>query len=205
MARYNEILSGRFNRALQKLTGIKGEPPSPQLAGEIVPVHIIESGPENRYPEGWNRYGIILTLGGTVGNFNFHEFRNPTGSGVVAVFEHTTVRSAASGAGFNFRVGKQTTDGSSLNTNIARLDGRSLTGGSSLSVSTGVGLATTALIFFVINNDVAAHDYPLILTVNQEITVLPGDAFMIDCQSTNASTATSHIWRERPLEDSEKI
>lgn len=185
---------------------MKGEPPSPQLAGEIVVSHPLSSGAEHKYLESWNRYGTVLALGATVGNLNFHMFRNPATSGIIAVFEHTTVRSAAAGSGFNFRMRKQTTDGSSVTSGLTRLDARIGSQGSGLILSTGINITVgTFDIFFTIANTNAGQDYPLIITDMQEVTLLPGDAFIIDNQSANASTLTNHMWRERALEDSEKF
>src|SRR5882762_4396490 len=45
MARFNEILTGRYNRFLQKLLQMKGGPPSAQLASEIQPGFNVEQLP----------------------------------------------------------------------------------------------------------------------------------------------------------------
>src|SRR5215831_9055081 len=88
MAIYNEILAGRFNRALQKLTSIKGGPPSRQIGSEIMPGWNLPLGNEFRYLEGWNRYSVLVALStGGVGNISAARFRNLAGSNMIAVFE----------------------------------------------------------------------------------------------------------------------
>src|SRR6266851_4747570 len=57
MARFNEILVGRYNRSLQKLLSMKGQAVMPQLASELQPTFSFFSGAENRYLESWERFG----------------------------------------------------------------------------------------------------------------------------------------------------
>src|SRR5260370_42195617 len=88
MARFNEILIGRWNRYLQKLCSIKGGPPAPQLAYDITAtLEIDQSAVESRFLLGWNRFGFGLQLAGAIGNPSQIRLRNPTGSGVIAVIE----------------------------------------------------------------------------------------------------------------------
>lgn len=99
MALYNEILVGRFNKALTKLFGIKGPAPAPQLAGEITPAISMFYGVENRILESWDLFGIGDTIAATVGQTNGVRFRlsPPVSSTIVgvvgAVFEKLTVSS----------------------------------------------------------------------------------------------------------------
>src|SRR5229473_5047766 len=99
MAVYNEILAGRFNRALQKLFGIKGPPAVPQLGGEIVPSVSMFYGVENRYLEAWERFGFQIVQAAVVGQAGSFRLRNPVNSGTIAVLEKITVWSGAAGAG----------------------------------------------------------------------------------------------------------
>ena len=106
MARFNEILAGRLNRAIQKFTSMKGEPPAPQLSGEMVPVFPLFWGAENRYLEGWQRFGfLILPNAAGVGNVNAYRLRNPAKSGVVAVVD--VVPCDGGEAGGSCRVGSR--------------------------------------------------------------------------------------------------
>src|SRR5882672_510048 len=96
MARFNEILVGRFNRSLQKLFAMKGGPPAPQLASEVSVNHQLLSGVENRYLEGWNRFGVsVQVAAGGAGNRSAFRIRNPKGSNVIGVIEKWTVLATA--------------------------------------------------------------------------------------------------------------
>src|SRR5215469_96 len=87
MARFNEILVGRYNRHFQKLLSMKGEPPAPQLASEIVPGLSLFSGVEERYLQGWNRNAVPDFVTGGAAQQAGIRLRNPKTSGVVAVLE----------------------------------------------------------------------------------------------------------------------
>src|SRR5260370_30064365 len=87
MARFNEILVGRYNRALQKISGIKGEAPAPQLASEIMPIFGMFYGVENRHLESWERYAAFSTAATGAAAFAQSQLLNPLGSGVIIVVE----------------------------------------------------------------------------------------------------------------------
>ena len=90
MAVYNEILVGRFNRALQKVFGMKGGPPSRQLGSEIMPVVMFPWGVEMRYLEGWAMHSWETVIAASPANTNGAQLRNPVGSGLIAVFKKIT-------------------------------------------------------------------------------------------------------------------
>ena len=86
MARFNEILVGRFNRFLQRLLSMKGGPPAPQLASEIQPQMDVEALPvELRFLLGWHLYQSTISQGASVGNLSGVQLRNPLTSGAVCV------------------------------------------------------------------------------------------------------------------------
>lgn len=61
MALYNEILVARYNRALQKLLGLKGDSPAPQLGADIEPGITLENDrPELGFLLGENWYGADI-------------------------------------------------------------------------------------------------------------------------------------------------
>src|SRR5258708_10109219 len=91
MAKFNEILVGRVNRGLQKLFGIKGGPPVPTLASEVMPVHPLFSGRENRYLEGWNTFALTRGQVAVAGITPVVRLRNPVGSNIIAIFERLLV------------------------------------------------------------------------------------------------------------------
>src|SRR5467141_5154557 len=95
MARFNEILAGRYNRFLQKLFQLKGGPPAAQLASEVMPVFPFFSGVEHRYLEGWYRYYGQLSVAAIAAVGPSYQIRNPLNSEVVAVIERLTLKSDA--------------------------------------------------------------------------------------------------------------
>src|SRR5260370_24014979 len=109
MAYTNEILVGRVNRGLQKLFGIKGPSPVPQLASDVQAVHPLFNGVENRYLDGWNRFGAQTSQGASVGNISGFRIRNPSTSNVIAVFEKIAVSTSVAGDVF-IRIGAQAAD-----------------------------------------------------------------------------------------------
>src|SRR5258708_33716745 len=94
MAIFNEILVGRYNRALQKLLGIKGSPPVRQVGGEIMPILGMFYGVDNRFLETWYRYAFNFDQPAIAGLTTAVRFRNPAGSGVIAVLESVKIWSA---------------------------------------------------------------------------------------------------------------
>src|SRR5260370_22739609 len=86
MARYNEILTGRYNRLLQKLLQMKGGPPAPQLASEISPqLSIPDLGVESRFHLGWNSFAFAINTASGVGTASAAQLRNPPNSKVIGV------------------------------------------------------------------------------------------------------------------------
>src|SRR5258708_12286195 len=95
MARYNEILTGRFNRLLQKLLQMKGGPPAPQLASEISPqLSIPDLGVESRFHLGWNSWGFAINTGGAVGTASASQLPNPPHSQAIAAHHTLTLQSS---------------------------------------------------------------------------------------------------------------
>src|SRR5262249_21216739 len=87
MAIFNEILVGRFNRRLQKLTGIKGMAPAPQLSSEIMAVIPLFFGVENRALESWGRFSAFAAATGGAGQSAGFRIRIPGSTNVVVVIE----------------------------------------------------------------------------------------------------------------------
>src|SRR5258708_33101896 len=90
MAKFNEILSGRFNRALQKLLSMKGGPPAGQLATEIGVQFPLPLGVEFRYLEQWERFGVVPLAAGVAAANIAIRLRNPPRSNMIAVWEKIT-------------------------------------------------------------------------------------------------------------------
>lgn len=209
MAIFNEILSGRFNRALQKLTGIKGGPPVRQLGSEILPIIPLFFGVENRYLESWQRFGQGFIIPANAGFNSAIRFRNPTVNNVVAVIEMIQF-SVDNAVSVDLRIEgptPTTTDLGSIGTaNVTRFDARgqqspSIVVSSQNTAAIGSNGNTSwqaflgpsaAILFNAINDD------------NQEIPLLPGDAIQIRDATVNTNLACTVWWRERFLEDSER-
>ena len=205
MALYNELYSGRFNRALQKLFGMKGGPPAPQLAGEVVPIVSFLSGAENRNLEGCNRFGILVSLAAPgVGNFNLARLRNPAGSGLVAIIEKILFSNTNAGA-VNFQVGYGLGPGSDVTT-LAGLVNTGLDARGSpqptchLSTSQ---VAASALVQIGLEALSSNQNADFIFDSIHELTVLPGTVYDFWANTANTILNVSLIWRERALEDSE--
>lgn len=203
MALFNEILSGRLNRAIQKFTGIKGAPPAPQLSSEFMPIFPFFWGVENRYLESWNRFGVVINFASSAANFNMVQLRNPSNSKLVAVFEKILAANNSGGAdAYQLQHGPQTVD-FSINTATTRFDARIVGQTSALIVSSRQNPATAGLAVkcsvVALNN--TNNDF--ITTDIQEVPLLPGDAIEVNNTTVNVGSSFTFWWRERSLEESE--
>jgi hypothetical protein len=204
MARYNEILVGRINRGLQKYFGIKGDAPVPQLAGDVGIAHALFNGAENRYLEGWNRYGTVLAAGAPgAGNRIGLRIRNPLTSNVIAVMEKMAYANTAAAVDGPF-ITLQTTN---VDLNVAAGAPRSMdkrySGNSSMVTSVQNNAAADA-------NTIWQAQMPANTMVeaiwfeNQELPLLPGDAYSMYSGVLNQGGQITFFWRERFLEESER-
>jgi hypothetical protein len=205
MARYNEILVGRYNKFLLKLLGMKGQAPAPQLAGDISATLNLFSGAENRYLESWQRFGVGFVQTALAANTAGIRLRNPATSNVIAVLEKISIFNAnAAGDQYNFRLEAVAADlGTIVTMTTARLDPRgnpqpSLIGSRANAPST-FGTNVKATIQLGVN---AA--YELIVTDDQQLPLLPGDAIQVEDTIVNQSVLVNIWWRERFLEESER-
>lgn len=204
MARYNEILVGRVARGVQKLFGVKGEVPVASLAGELQIVHALSSGVENKYLEGWDRFGSATTVAAAgVGNQGGLRYRNPVGSGALVVFEKISITNLAGLAdNVTLQIGSGIADlATPVSIGSARLDSR---GRQSTALVITTGIATSTGSSIERGRFPANQTYDFILTHNQEITLLPGDTLCLINGTTNQAWDTTQVWRERFLEDSER-
>lgn len=214
MAVFNEILSGRFNRALQKLLSMKGPPPTPQLASEFIPVLPLFWGVENRYLEGWDKFGrVVDQVAGGVGNRSGVRLRNPITSHVVGVVERWNffLPSGAASADLPSWLRNVGNGDLTLATMLfTRMDARSggpISGQSGkqpslvLSQTGALGAQTGTALFQ--GPCAIGGSTELILADIQEIPILPGDDITVQSLNTNTEILCSINWRERVLEDSE--
>lgn len=199
MARYNEILVGRFARAVQKLFGMKGEVPVGSLAGELQVIHPFLSGVENRYLEGWDRFGVNTESLAVAAQTSAVQFRNPPTSNAIAVLEKVYLNENVAD-NIVFRNGV-TVDLTNIDTN-RRLDSRGRPASSMLtSHANNPAVAGTAFWRHFLQANVPSD---FILFEEQEIAILPGDGILLISSAVNVNLDVSWIWRERFLEESER-
>lgn len=205
MARFNEILAGRYNRFLQKIFQLKGGPPSSQLASEVMPVFPFFAGIENRPLESWQRYWAMFTVAGVAAVNSALRLRNPANSNVIAIFELLSyMNEAALDSPFleSNIVNPFNTDLATVGTYpaLSRMDARMAVTNPTLIFSSGttVNLQARARRFAPANVSI-----DFILTDIQELTLLPGDALQVRSNNANQQIDVTVIWRERALEESE--
>ncbi len=179
MAKFNEILVGRYNRFLQKLLSMKGGPPASQLSTEIS-VNI-----------------------GLAAQFAAIRWRNPANSNIVAVFEKLSIQG---GAADTPRLQYRSTGVDLTTVNVlgnVRLDPRGQPTSSLIQSQT---VNYTAAILTVMQGNLSANNqnYDFIVEENQELPVFPGDDLTLFSTTAATTLFASALWRERFLEDSER-
>jgi hypothetical protein len=204
MARYNEILAGRYNRFLQKLLQMKGGPPAPQLSSEIGAGFVLFNGVENRYLEGWDLFGNFSFRQANPGFNSKVRVRNPVGSNVVAVFQKISIFETANFQAYmlitqqlaNLAVVNNTQVGLTMDARTQRLQSQLIWSEQNTDAVLaankswqGAGLANSTL--------------DVIWDENQEIPILPGWAIDVVETTANQQVNVGWFWRERPLEESE--
>lgn len=208
MARFNEILAGRLNRAIQKFTGIKGSPPAPQLSSEMMATFPFFWGVENRYLEGWNMHSWDIVFAASAANLNAAMLRNPVGSGIIAVFVKVVAANFQSTSdSYTMSLGPRTTDLPTASpipapSNFDRRSGSSQRSNliGSIQQAAGPGTAPPDRASVAV---LGTTFYDFIVDACEEFPMLPGDAIAMRNGTVNQATAYTFWWRERPLEDSE--
>jgi len=203
VAKFNEILVGRYNRLLQKLFSIKGTAPVPVLSTEVQPAISLFGGAELRYLEGWDLFGNGALIAGVVAQNSGVRLRNPLGSNIIvvvmkALFEVDAVSLLIG------RIGAINTD---LNLGVlssGRWDARTQRTSSIAQFSTGNAAPSFGGV--MLSTEIDAADFHFHgLESNVEIPLLPGDSLQFDtATSTNQVLRPTLWWRERFLEESER-
>lgn len=207
MALFNEIQAGRYNRFVQKLLGIKGRPPMPTVSSDLTFQHVIKSGAETWYLEGWDDFFRQKTVAGLAANLSTFELRNPPASNVVAVVTRAAVQmgGTADTATLFFAVGA-TADQASIN-QARSFDTRGRPQATSIiSDNNGSGLTAiggTAAPY--IGRVMAINGALEFLYAGEEIELLPGNALYLQTLTAAISFTPVFRWRERFLEDSERF
>jgi hypothetical protein len=206
MAIFNEILSGRYNRALQKIYAIKGSPPVRQLAGEIQPSHFFYSGVETRAVEEWYRYGLLLTTVSGVGQAAAR-IRNPANSNRLVVFERILMCDDAAGAVVKlWSLETQTTaadlSGAFVIAANSSWDKR-LNNASALVGSVSNGATALSLVRANVVMPPGGGNFEFITEEQQEVILSPGEAIQIRATVNATDVNASFWWRERKFEPEE--
>ncbi len=205
MARYNEILTGRYNRLAQKLFSQKGPASLVALNDEITAVLPLFFGVENRYLETWDLFGGMATTVATAAQLGAIRLRNPSGSNVIAILEMVTAFSNTAAADQpGFQRGTVVADlANVVSLTNARIDPRGRS--APTLVLSQDGVAPTALaVTLMVKNFPANQSVEFITYEDQEYPLLPGEAMQIQSNVVNQQIRASFRWRERLLEESER-
>ncbi len=203
MARFNEILVGRFNRFLQRLLSMKGGPPAPQLASEIQPQMDVEALPvELRFLLGWHLYQSTISQGASVGNLSGVQLRNPLTSGAVCVVTAIHISVAATEVvDISQTFSGVTGDLTNVFTG-QRVDARAKSN-STLSLSAFAPVGDLAGTIFTASIPGLSIPYEFLNKEYDAIPMFPGHALRLVGQLANTALAIHFKWRERPIEEGE--
>lgn len=210
MAIFNEILEGRFNRALQKLFSMKQGPVTPQLSGELMPVLPFFWGAEARYLEGWNLFGqFVFVAAGGAGTFGHVRLRNPIGSGIMAVITSVKISESTQNDFPQVQYGNPSAtqnDEASIAPGRFSLDSRGASSATSIlsfgTPTVQVPTNASALAQVGVLNNTTIE---IVQTDDQEIPLPPGNYILVTGNTANTGLAVTFMWRERVLADSEKF
>lgn len=205
MARFNEILVGRYNRLAQKLLSMKGPSSLVTLSDELFAVVPMFHGVENRYLESWERFGSAGSQGAVAASFSTAQIRNPPSSNVMVVLEKVNFSSATAAVSPNVSIGALTTDLPTQTLLAGAFDPRGRTSSTAVvsrAAQGAVTLLSTAV--WGVTAMPANWNVELILYPNQEITILPGFGLRVIDQTANDNFNFVFWWRERFLEESER-
>lgn len=202
MAIVNEILVGRYNRAIQKLLNMKGPASLRQIAGELISTWQFFNGVENRVLESIFTYEQAQPAGPVAAQTNAFQLRNPLTSGIISVIESLIVEATVNDL---FEISHSNANPADLATVLggAATDSRIAIGPSSIYSfsSASVGFLVNSLKHVAVPANSALE---LIQQQNQEIVLGPGSAVRINNNVVNTTNRVSIRWRERVLEESER-
>lgn len=210
MARFNEILVGRYNRHLQKLFGMKDNAPVPILGTEITPSYSLFVGNENRILESQDLCGVGNLSPATAAQTVGIQFRVPNQSNVVATF-HSIILASGIAQEIDFSFGNVGDFGAGSFASFI-LDPRSqrvspVTQASQSLASPGSLTGPFARIFVAANTPFEVIGDPVNELVVPSANSGPsntGNVLRIITTVANQTLFVSARWRERFLEESER-
>lgn len=204
MAKYNEILTGRHNRFVQKLFGMKGAAPASQLSGDVQMVHPFFHGSENRLLESWSLWGVTKNIAANAANVDTFQLRMPVGTNVIAVLEKLTVACVQSGIEVVTGVKQQAADLATVTTSVTR-DTRQLptTGSTAIASSTNVTVPGPNAFADLLAGPGGGLNVDLSMDDDQQVVISPGFCLQVQELVANVNMIVTCWWRERALEESE--
>ena len=209
MARFNEILTGRYNRYLQKLLQMKGGPPAAQLASEITPQFDIEHVPvENRILMGFERFYASANAGPSPGVISAVQIQNPPGSGIVAIIE-SVLLSVSVTSEVDMSVSFSNPASLTNPFSPTKMDQRSVANSPGVGtpvIPSGFGGAIGQLPLGVGGIQLTASTpFEWINDPDQQILLLPSTAIRWQTLVVNDLFIVQWRFRQRPLEESELL
>lgn len=205
MAGYNELQVGRYQRLAQKLFSMKGPGILTSLVPELQLTIPLFHGVENRFLESWEAFGFATTVAAAALNNSVLRLRNPSGSNVLAVIEKVTFSTGAIGNPSFQKDAAGTGDfGTALALTASNLDARSRPQPTLIASTQNNAVFTTG-------NTIWAGFYAanvtddMILTEDQEVPLLPNNSYVFRETAANTAMTVSIRWRERFLEDTERV
>lgn len=206
MAKYNEILTGRHNRFIQKLFGMKGPPPAPQLSGDIQMSHAFFHGAENRRLESWNLWAAAVTVNPGAGNIGAVEVRVPPNTNVLVVIEKVAFsqsQAAAAGQEVDLSTGSGAPNLGTVFSSAPRDTRIPGTSQPTAVAATQSGAAVAS--DFIIGRAIVlpGTTYDFIVDEDQQVVITPSNTIRLVTTLANAGFAVTIWWRERALEEGE--
>ena len=209
MAGYNEIEEPRYQRALQKMFGVKGLSPVKSLSGEIQPVFHLFRGREFRGLEGWQSFGTQTATNAVAAQNSAVRITNPKNSGIVAVLESITLWAG----GIEAFILEFANSAQPQLTNVlsnAAFDNRfkppgTGTNGAAMTMSWDNNVGSAFFIAFsslVVAANVMGQE--IINYDEQEIIMLPDSSLQVRDTNLNTQIHVSMRWRERVFAESER-
>jgi hypothetical protein len=205
MARFNEILVGRYNRFIQKLFSMKGDASLFQFSTEMGASIVVFNGAENRYLEQWDRFALGIQQLAVAAVPSTIKLRNPVGSNVIAVLEKITGSQNAVDFNFTLQSGTDQSDGATIVPLVAaqNLDSRSNRLSTLIASRSGAASPPSQVAWASVEL-LANTPYEFIGTDIQELTLNPGRCLQLVSSNVNQIMSATFIWRERLLEESER-
>lgn len=197
-----DVYISRFNRWFERLFNVKGGPTVLDVDSNVHMSFDYPIGNEDRFLQGWNRYGFAVTVGAVASNFGTVQLRNPASSNIVSVVESLTVNTPAANQDFpTLTWGATVTDLATVAAlTFTRIDSRGNPQPTAIISST---TTTANLAIFAQLSIPAGSTGNFVPSINCEYTVLPGQILKVFSGVANQAFNMSILWRERALETSE--